>query len=69
MAAVLGLPLASKAAPAATLTVISPSSPASGVTTRVYSVPLTAEKVPLVPLFTAMSSAVKPVTGCEKEKV
>ena len=69
MAAVEGLPAASIAAPAATSTVTSPSKPAVGVTTSVYTVLLTAVNVPLDPLVTVTSSAVKPVTASAKVKV
>ena len=61
--------LISTATAAATSTVMLPSSPESGVTTRVYWVALTAAKVPLVPLETLMSAAVKSVTASEKVRV
>ncbi len=55
--------------PAATEISMVPLESLAGVTSSVYSVALTAEKVPLVPFVTPISSAVKPVTPSEKVKV
>ncbi len=68
-AALLGFLAASWAAPSATSTEISPSEPAGGVTTKVYTEPLTAVNSPTVPPVTLILLASNPTTSSLNVKV
>ena len=63
------LPAASLTPVVAVVTVMSPSLLASGVTTSVYSVALTAVNAPFVPFATVTLLASNPVTASLKVKV